>query len=101
MVPVVYRCKHCGKVLYVFSRVGQDFYGIPTPSEVAAWFNGFCPYCGAKLAAKPPSPSDVRIRPFYDKLKVPVKAKPHEMLSPLPHSLVVGGEAKEAVAFSE
>lgn len=58
-MPVVYRCKHCGTVLHVFFKVGQDYYGIPTPSEVISLFGGVCPKCGARLHV--PSLQDIRI----------------------------------------
>ncbi len=52
-MPVVYRCSKCGYVLYTFSRVGQDYYGIPSPSELLAKLGGVCPSCGKPLSRKP------------------------------------------------
>ena len=52
-MPVVFRCKRCGNVLYVYEAVGQDCFGIPTPSELAARLGGKCPHCGRPLIAKP------------------------------------------------
>jgi len=49
-MPVVYRCRVCGYVLYVHWRVGQSSYGVPTPSEVSSWYGGRCPRCGHPLA---------------------------------------------------
>ena len=49
-MPVVYRCSRCKNVIYVFARAGQDYYGIPTPSELAARLSGVCPYCGKALS---------------------------------------------------
>lgn len=46
---MVYRCRVCGYVLYVFERVGMSSYGLPTPSEIASWFGGLCPGCGRRL----------------------------------------------------
>ncbi len=46
---MVYRCSSCGAFLHVFKKVGQDFYGIPSPSEVISWFGGSCPVCGKEL----------------------------------------------------
>ncbi len=48
-VPVVYKCSRCGFPLYVFARVGQSSYGLPTPSEVIYMHGGRCPRCGKKL----------------------------------------------------
>lgn len=60
-MPVVYRCRVCGYVLYVFARVGQDSYGVPTPSEVLSRFGGLCPRCGRPLDR--PTPNDIVIKP--------------------------------------
>ena len=49
MVPVVYRCRQCGYILYVFWRVGQSSYGVPTPSEIMSYYGGVCPRCGRPL----------------------------------------------------
>ena len=56
-MPVVYRCSHCGRVLYVHWRVGQNSYGVPTPSEIIARNGGVCPYCGHRLGR--PSIDDI------------------------------------------
>ena len=61
-MPIVYRCSHCGHVLHVFVKVGQNSYGAPTPSEVAYWYGGVCPACGRPLRG-PRSFKDVRIEP--------------------------------------
>ena len=58
-MPVIFRCSKCGKILYVFNRVGQDYYGIPTPSEVISLYGGVCPQCGSKL--KIPTVNDIKI----------------------------------------
>jgi len=58
-MPVVYRCKHCGTILHIFFKVGQDYYGIPTPSEVISLFGGVCPKCGTRLRA--PSIQDIHV----------------------------------------
>ena len=44
-MPIVYRCKCCGKVLYVFPYVGHESYGVKTPSEIISMYGGMCPYC--------------------------------------------------------
>ncbi len=59
-MPIVYKCKNCGFVLHVFEHVGQDFYGVPSPSEIASWYGGVCPRCGHKLGV--PTPNDITIR---------------------------------------
>lgn len=48
-MPVVYRCSRCGCILYVFVFVGQDSYGVPTPTEVIERYGGVCPRCGKEL----------------------------------------------------
>ena len=58
---IVYRCKGCGYVLYMFPRVGR-YGGLPTPSEVIAMVGGFCPRCGRRL--QKPSIDDVVVRPL-------------------------------------
>lgn len=58
-MPVIFRCSKCGKILYVFNRVGQDYYGIPTPSEVISLYGGVCPHCGSRL--KIPTVNNVKI----------------------------------------
>jgi hypothetical protein len=59
-MPVVYRCKYCGFILYVFTHVGQDSYGVPTPSEIMSQYGGICPRCGHPL--EPPRLHDIVIR---------------------------------------
>ncbi len=54
----MYRCSRCGFPLYVFARVGQSSYGLPTPSEVIYMHGGRCPRCGKPLE----KPSIKRIR---------------------------------------
>lgn len=58
-IPVKYVCKDCGFVLYKFERVGQDFYGVRTPSEIKTIFGGKCPRCGHELST--PTIEDIRI----------------------------------------
>ncbi|MCC6023021.1 MAG: hypothetical protein QXH99_07450 [Sulfolobales archaeon] len=58
-MPVIYRCSHCGNVLYSFEKVGQDFYGLPTPSELSIKLGGKCSKCGNLLG-----------RPKLDSIKV-------------------------------
>ena len=59
-MPVKYVCKNCGYILYEFERVGQDFYGVRTPSEIRSIFGGICPRCGHELST--PSIEDIKIR---------------------------------------
>ncbi|AHC51568.1 hypothetical protein SUSAZ_06160 [Sulfolobus acidocaldarius SUSAZ] len=58
-MPVKYVCRNCGYTLYNFDKVGQDFYGVRTPSEIRSIFGGKCPRCGKPLNA--PAIEDVRI----------------------------------------
>jgi len=58
-VPVVYVCRHCGEIIYVFERVGQDCYGLPTPSELKDRVGAVCPRC--KMPLGKPSLGDVFI----------------------------------------
>ncbi len=48
-MPVMYKCSVCGSELYSFEKVGQDFYGLPTPSELAIKLGGKCPKCRSGL----------------------------------------------------
>ena len=56
-MPVIYRCRVCGYVLYVFERVGQSSYGVPTPSELISMYGSACPRCGRPL--EPPRLRDI------------------------------------------
>jgi len=58
-MPVLFRCSGCGTVIYRFERVGQDCFGLPTPSELLTMFNGRCPTCGRELRL--PSIEDIVI----------------------------------------
>lgn len=71
IVSVIYKCKACGFILYRFERVGQDYYGIPTPSEIMNWYGGVCPRCNVKLSK--PKISDVKITPLT-RVKREIKA---------------------------
>lgn len=57
-MPVVYICRSCSNVLYVFESVGQDFYGPRSYRQVAEMFNWRCPYCGHRLGFP-----EVEVRP--------------------------------------
>ena len=65
-MPIYYICSNCGHRLFVFQKVGQDFYGVRTPSEVKLQFGGKCPRCGHVMGT--PDLQDIEIRP---KVKVP------------------------------
>jgi hypothetical protein len=54
-VPVRYRCKQCGFILYEYNEdIGRrKYWGVPTPSDIAGIYNGVCPRCGRKLNTKP------------------------------------------------
>ncbi len=58
---VRYVCKHCGYVIWEFKEVGQDYYGIPTPSEIMLVTGGVCPRCKHELSI--PNIKDIKIRP--------------------------------------
>lgn len=58
---MIYVCKACGHLLYVFESVGQDFIGPRAPSEVRLMYAGRCPKCGHVLGI--PDLDDVTIRP--------------------------------------
>ena len=66
-MPIVYRCSRCGFILHVFVKVGQNSYGVPTPSELANQYGGVCPRCGKPLEVKP---SLDNIRVFPDRSKI-------------------------------
>ena len=57
---IKYVCKSCGYVLYKFERVGQDFYGVRTPSEIKLMLAGKCPKCGHVLTI--PTVDDIQIK---------------------------------------
>ncbi|MEM0368566.1 MAG: hypothetical protein QW816_06455 [Desulfurococcaceae archaeon] len=44
-MPIRYRCKHCGHVLYEFKGVGQSYIGAPSPLEVIKLVGHICPSC--------------------------------------------------------
>ncbi len=48
-MPVRYVCRRCGYVLWEFKHVGQDCYGLPTPTEVMNVYGGICPRCKREL----------------------------------------------------
>jgi rubredoxin len=45
MMPIRYRCRHCGYVLYEFKGVGQSYIGAPSPLEVIKLVGHICPSC--------------------------------------------------------
>ncbi|MEM1878073.1 MAG: hypothetical protein QW669_04310, partial [Desulfurococcaceae archaeon] len=50
--------RKCGEVLWLFRKVGQDYYGIPTPDEIIR-SRGVCPRC--KNILTPPRLEDIVI----------------------------------------
>jgi predicted RNA-binding Zn-ribbon protein involved in translation (DUF1610 family) len=48
-MPVIYKCAKCGTIIYRFMRAGQDYYGIPSPSELMIRIGSTCPNCGKIL----------------------------------------------------
>ncbi|BBD72585.1 hypothetical protein HS1genome_0974 [Sulfodiicoccus acidiphilus] len=57
---IMYQCKGCGSELFKFERVGQDFYGVRTPTEIMGMYSNKCPKCGKQLEI--PSISDILLR---------------------------------------
>ena len=47
--PIRYTCKSCGYELFIFKKVGQDFYGVRTPTEIKSMYGGKCFRCGHEL----------------------------------------------------
>jgi len=58
-MPVIYRCARCGAVLYTFRRAGQDYFGLPSPTELGMRL-GRCPRCGHVISR--PRLTDITIR---------------------------------------
>ncbi|BCU70248.1 hypothetical protein [Stygiolobus caldivivus] len=52
--------------MYKFEKVGQDFYGVRTPSEIRLIYGGKCPRCGHEITV--PNLEDINIKP---KKKIP------------------------------
>lgn len=48
-MPVVYKCYKCGSIIFIFLRAGQDYYGVPSPSELFVRIGDKCPNCGRQL----------------------------------------------------
>lgn len=48
-MPVIYKCIKCGATIFAFLRAGQDYYGIPSPSELFIRVGNKCPKCGRNL----------------------------------------------------
>ncbi|MCS7128483.1 MAG: hypothetical protein N3E36_04995 [Sulfolobales archaeon] len=70
-MPVKYVCHNCGHILWEFTRVGQDYYGMPTPSEVYNAYGGICPSC--KRSLKKPSEASVSIRArILEEVSIPI-----------------------------
>ncbi|QKQ99420.1 hypothetical protein GWK48_02545 [Metallosphaera tengchongensis] len=64
-MAVVYRCRECSHELYRFEKVGQDFYGVRTPSEISSIYGGKCPKCGRRLGV----PGEDEIKVSFKKTK--------------------------------
>jgi len=99
---VVYKCKSCGYILFVFERVGQSSYGLPTPSELADMLGYHCPRCGRRLGS--PSLDDVTVlerpRPLQEAARrsklVSVKLPP-ELVEALDTAARTLGASRSAV----
>jgi len=44
-MPIIYKCSKCNHTIYVFMRAGQDYYGVPSPSELMVRVGNVCPSC--------------------------------------------------------
>ncbi len=58
-MPIVYRCKNCGYVFHYLEKVGQDYIGVPSVTEVLGRYGYTCPKCKSRLS--PPSQNDILI----------------------------------------
>ena len=77
-MPVVYRCKACGFVLYHFPRVGADYHGIKTPGEIIWLYGGRCPNCGRELEL--PRPNDIIVRADRELVETAREIESHLMM---------------------
>jgi len=75
-MPVRYLCRHCGAILWEFKHVGQDYYGLPTPTEVINVYGGICPNCKREL--RRPSLNDIRINAGFNETSAPGLVNTHE-----------------------
>ena len=87
-MPIRYICKKCGRVLWSFTKVGQDYFGVPTPDEIKRMY-GVCPTC--KREFETPSIEDVVIKSLVESIYAD-QTLLHE-LSELADSARVGGES--------
>lgn len=65
-MPVKYVCKKCGITLWLFKKVGQDYYGIPSPEEITRIY-GICPNCKKEIAI--PQFNDIVVQPLNSSLQ--------------------------------
>lgn len=49
LMPVIYKCIKCGATVFAFLKAGQDYYGVPSPSELFVRVGDRCPRCGRIL----------------------------------------------------
>ena len=47
--------------MFVFKKVGQDFYGIRTPTEIKSMYGGKCFRCGHELGAPSLTPGKLEV----------------------------------------
>jgi len=66
-MPIIYKCGGCGEIIYVFHRVGQDSFGVPTPEELFYKVGSKCPKCGKPF--KIPTYEDIVILGRTKKVK--------------------------------
>ena len=86
-MPVVYRCSRCGKIIYVFWKVGQNYYGAPTPQELSEMLGGICPYCGKPLNTELNPLRDIEV---YGKRDLPKELA--KELQKLPKQFLLGAD---------
>ncbi len=93
IMPVKYVCRYCGYVLWEFQRVGQDYFGVPTPDEIKR-VHGVCPGCKRELSE--PHLDDIVIKIIKKHIIVPEIEKPVE-----PAIEILPTKKSEAVAVQE
>ncbi|MCC6030666.1 MAG: hypothetical protein LM586_03360 [Desulfurococcales archaeon] len=50
---IIYLCRHCGHVIYIYEKIGHDNLGIPTLSDLRYRYQIIrCPHCGKDLEPK-------------------------------------------------
>lgn len=87
-MPIRYRCKYCGFVLYEFRGVGQSFMGVLTPSEVVKLVGHMCPNCKRVLETPRSSFKEfIGVKPVSQSVGAPklIGITRQGLESPVPH----------------